>query len=426
MKNPGNSVWGTLLENNEKVPLIFYLIDNVSVSSTLANFLNVNQNSINGFKVANAAEMVSAVQKNQFAMGFCKITDIQDATSQNLVENIKLLPIDKNGNGQVDYNEQIYDDLNSFSRGVWIGKYPKALFSSIYAVTDQPPSNESEVAFLKWVITDGQLLVNSAGHSELALSERQTKVDALYENINLAEKPKDNFAIAKVILMVVALFVVLGFIVNVVIRQFQTAGSNIVDKFKISSDAFSENTVAAPKGLYFDKTHTWAFMEKDGVVKVGIDDFLQHVTGPITRIKMKNSGEKVKKGEPIVSIIQNGKQLKLSAPISGTIIEHNNALKSNSLALNNSPYSDGWVYMIEPSNWLRDIQFLSMADKYKNWLKSEFSRLKDFLAITMYGENLRLANVILQDGGEFKDGILADLGPEVWEDFQTKFIDNAR
>jgi hypothetical protein len=34
--------------------------------------------------------------------------------------------------------------------------------------------------------------------------------------------------------------------------------------------------------------------------------------------------------------------------------------------------------------------------------------------------------VVLQDGGELRDGVLTDKAPEVWEEFQTKFIDTAR
>ena len=64
-------------------------------------------------------------------------------------------------------------------------------------------------------------------------------------------------------------------------------------------------------------------MEQNGIVKVGIDDFLQHITGTITRIKMKNEGERVKKGDQILSIIQNGKQFNLYAPVSGIIREKN-------------------------------------------------------------------------------------------------------
>ena len=56
------------------------------------------------------------------------------------------------------------------------------------------------------------------------------------------------------------------------------------------------------------------------MVRIGIDDFIQHITGPLTKVKMKNPGEKVKKGEPILSIIQNGKLLNINSPVSGTII----------------------------------------------------------------------------------------------------------
>ena len=187
-----------------------------------------------------------------------------------------------------------------------------------------------------------------------------------------------------------------------------------------------ENSLIVPAGLYFDKTHTWAFMEQNGIVKVGIDDFLQHITGTITRIKMKNQGEKVKKGEQILSIIQNGKQLNLYAPISGIIKEQNRKLETNSSIINSSPYNDGWIYKIEPTNWLRENQLLFMADKHKQFIKNEFSRLKDFLAVTLSGDTEKYARVILQDGGELRDGILSNLGPEVWEDFQTNFIDPSR
>jgi len=187
-----------------------------------------------------------------------------------------------------------------------------------------------------------------------------------------------------------------------------------------------ESGIKVPAGLYFDKTHTWAFMEKSGIVTVGIDDFLQHVTGPISRIKMKGEGHKVRKGEPILSIIQNGKTLNLYAPVSGTITEQNSRLEENSSLINQSPYGDGWVYKIEPTDWVNENQLLFMAEKQRQFLKKEFSRLKDFLAAALNGPEANLIPVVLQDGGEIKDGILSDMGPEVWEDFQTNFIDPSR
>jgi glycine cleavage system H lipoate-binding protein len=181
-----------------------------------------------------------------------------------------------------------------------------------------------------------------------------------------------------------------------------------------------------PKGLYFDKTHTWAFMEQNGVVKVGVDDFLQHITGPITSIKMKNKGEQVRKGKSILSIVQNGKQLNLYSPVSGIITEQNKVLKSNPAIMNSSPYDEGWVYMIEPTNWTRENMLLFKSDKQINYIKNEFTRFKDFLSVALKADSEKYAAIILQDGGELRDGTLSNLGPEVWEDFQTNFIDPSR
>ena len=66
-----------------------------------------------------------------------------------------------------------------------------------------------------------------------------------------------------------------------------------------------------------------------------------------------------------------------------------------------------------------------MADKYKTWLSGEFTRLKDFLVFAVQTNTPQTACVIYQDGGVLKDHILADLGPEIWEDFQAKFINTA-
>jgi glycine cleavage system H lipoate-binding protein len=187
-----------------------------------------------------------------------------------------------------------------------------------------------------------------------------------------------------------------------------------------------EQLVNVPNGLYFDKTHTWAFMEQDGNVRIGIDDFLQHITGKLTKIKMKETGEKVRKGETIMSIIQDGKQLNLYAPISGKIVAQNELLNRDSSLLNSSPFFKGWVYQIEPTNWLREAQFMLMGETYREWLRDEFTRLKDFITNSVKTNEMAYSHVVLQDGGELSDNVLASLEPKVWEDFQTQFIDTSR
>ncbi len=193
----------------------------------------------------------------------------------------------------------------------------------------------------------------------------------------------------------------------------------------VYSSQLNETPVSIPNGFYFDKSHTWAYMKENGIVKIGLDDFLLRITGPLTHIDMKKTGERIKKGFPAFSIIQNGKKLTINAPISGTVKFKNEDLLKDSSAVYSSPYKNGWIYKIEPSNWIRESKFLIMAEKYKEWLRNEFSRLKEFFAEYTKMKMPEYAH-ILQDGGALKESILADMDPEVWEDFQTNFIDTVK
>jgi glycine cleavage system H lipoate-binding protein/ABC-type phosphate transport system substrate-binding protein len=424
--NKDSMNWGTLLKGRQNSNANFYFYNDESVSKGISQFLKTEKINIHGIETVSPEEMISEIKKDPFSIGFCKIINILDPENQTLVENISIAPIDRNGNGEIDYSEKIYDDLNSFSRGVWIGKYPKALFSSIYSVSSKVPKNANEVAFLKWVVTDGQKYLYSNGFSDLLVSERQSNTDKLYNARFYAGAVSNDRLLLKTLLFVITTIVLTGLIAGAISRYRKRKKAEIKIKASVSMPLPDENSLLVPKGIYFDKTHTWAFMEQNGVVKVGIDDFLQHLTGPITRIKMKSEGHKVKKGEHILSLIQNGKQLNIYAPISGTILEKNIELDTNSSMLNYSPYNDGWVYRIEPTNWLRENQLLFMADKHRQYIKNEFSRLKDFLADILRADNEKYAQIVLQDGGELIDHTLENLGPEVWEDFQSKFIDPSR
>ena len=425
LNNKDSKNWGTLMKNNQNSPVHYYWINDESVSKGLAGFLKTDPTKQEGIKVENGESMIAAIQKDPLAIGFCKMVNIIDFNKQTIAENIKLLPLDRNGNGMIDYNEKIYDDFNGFSRGVWIGKYPKTLFSNIYSVSLNPPNNETEIAFMKWVLTDGQQFLYNNGYTDLLASERLSTVDKLYE-AKVYPGASGDKSMLKSTLAIISVLILIGLIINFILRLFRNTKSLVKTPDAILQPVLDENTVIVPAGLYFDKTHTWAFMEQNGIVKVGIDDFMQHITGAITRIKMKDKGDSIKKGEPILSIIQNGKQLNLYSPVSGIIKELNTSLDTNSSIINSSPYNEGWVYKIEPSNWLRENQLLFMADKQRQYIKSEFSRLKDFLAAALKADSLSLAPLVLQDGGELRDGVLSNLGPEEWEDFQTKFIDPSR
>ncbi len=414
-----------IVSNELKSPMKVSLVKNEEIMEQVARFCRVDVSEISTNLVSTPQELIHAVQMDVYALGFCRLADILQMESGAFLENIAVLPIDKNRNGRIDYFENIYDTPEAFVRGIWTGKYPSALTENIYIVSAAQPTGENAMAFLAWLNGEGQEVLNQFGYSVISSMEKESNLSVLTAPMAFTGEMEAPVRTAGWFKLVIAMIAVTLLVSGIVIYQRSRKTVMKADNFKMSP-ALNAESISAPGGLYFDKTHTWAFMEKDGRVRIGIDDFLQHLTGPITRIKMKAPGEKVRKGEKIITLIREGKQLEIYAPVSGTIMQQNQALLASSTMVNSSPYGDGWIYTIEPVSWAREIEFMFMGNDYKEWLTEEFSRLRDFFALSVQSNELVYEHVVLQDGGEITDNVLAELGPEVWEDFQTRFIDTSR
>lgn len=419
--NIGKPVWGSLLNNDQSIPVNCYYFSNESGKANLANFFQSDLPKIKGKDVNSIDALLKEIHNDKCALGFCRLVDIIDLESEGIQEGIHLIPIDINGNNKIDHFENIYSNSNTLERGIWIGKYPKALYNNIYTVAGYQPIKSNELAFLKWTLTEGQQYLTAAGYSELISNERQSKVQSLYANpMPMIDVPKPFFTLPLFIL--VMLIVSGALILLIAIKYIKSKNKNVSANNLQIPKVFNESSVGAPNGYFFDKSHTWAFMEKDGDVRIGIADFLQHTTGAITKVNLKNPGEFVKKGEPFLTLIQQGKQLNIHSPISGKIKENNGLLNENSSIINSSPYNEGWVYVIESTNWLKEIKTFLMGESYRVWLTNEFYRLKHFFSSTI---KINLRNDLqqaIQDGGELIDNPMENFGPEIWEEFQSAFI----
>ncbi len=429
LNNPENTRWSSLIENGPDVPVNLYIKDDAILHAGISLFLETDQLAFKEKHTRDSKALIGSVQSNEYALGICYLADMIDPRNQIMYENVRILPIDRNGNGYIDYKEDVYANMDAFARGVWIGKYPQTLANNIYTVSSTPPTKESEQAFLTWVLSKGHVLLDNHSFSNLTEFERLAQVKIITGigdgqhgpgSYTLPKEPGFFMGPMPYILAFLLLLTLLMYY-SLRVRNSRSKGISVPGSITPGL-AINVDQLEVSPGLYYDKTHTWAFMEKDGTVKVGIDDFLQRITGPLTRVKMKSPGERVKKGMKAVSIIQDGKQLDICAPVSGTIKEQNSHLIKDSSLLNSSPHAEGWIYKIEPANWAKEVQFLIMGNSYKKWLKKEFQRLKEFLAETLRTENAGYVQV-LQDGGELKENILKDLDPETWEDFQTNFMD---
>jgi len=213
-------------------------------------------------------------------------------------------------------------------------------------------------------------------------------------------------------------FLIVVLSIDAIIQYRKKRKENVSENIYINkSDVLSEKKIFMPKGIFYDKTHTWAHMKKYGNVRVGVNDFLQHIVGDVTKVILRKNDEVVKRNDLLLSIIQNGKKIDLYSPINGRIVYSNNNLLKDSNLINVSPYEDGWVYEISPSDWEKDIKSMLMDKKAFKWIEDEFIRFKDFLSNT-----IKEGDVVLQDGGEIKDNVLSYFGPNIWEEFQINFI----
>ncbi|MCX6279422.1 MAG: glycine cleavage system protein H [Bacteroidetes bacterium] len=179
-----------------------------------------------------------------------------------------------------------------------------------------------------------------------------------------------------------------------------------------------------PQGVLYSRSHTWAHLSKSGIADVGMDDLLLHITGEVRLNYLKKPGEPIAKGELMTEIDHQGKMLKIFSPISGQVMETNSLLIESPGILNEDPYETGWIYKIKPYNWKSDTNSYYLSDAATIWSKKEVERFKDFLAVAMPKHMPDSSAVAMQDGGELRDQLLAELPDEIWCDFQKEFLNN--
>ena len=184
----------------------------------------------------------------------------------------------------------------------------------------------------------------------------------------------------------------------------------------------SAGILRIPQGLFYSKNHTWAHLEKSGIAKVGLDDFLLHITGEVKFSNLKNPGNFINKGELLADIDQNGKLLQIYSPLSGRVMNTNTTLYESPGVINEDPYGKGWIYKIKPSEWIAETGSYYLAEEAIAWSKNELERFKDFLAESVKKYSPETSILILQDGGELCDQPLSELPNEVWQDFQKSFL----
>jgi glycine cleavage system H protein len=126
-----------------------------------------------------------------------------------------------------------------------------------------------------------------------------------------------------------------------------------------------------PQQLKYTKDHEWARIEGNRVV-VGITDFAQEELGDVVFIELPEVGTSIEAAGTF-GVVESVKAVSdLYAPVSGTIVEVNSVLEDRPELVNQSPYGEGWMIIIEASNAV-ELQQLLSADEYRTYVDQEKS-----------------------------------------------------
>jgi glycine cleavage system H protein len=104
-----------------------------------------------------------------------------------------------------------------------------------------------------------------------------------------------------------------------------------------------------PDDLRYSSDHEWVRVE-DGRAKVGITDFAQDALGDVVFVDLPEVGAEVTAGQSISEVESTKSVSDIYAPLPGTVVEVNTDLADAPERLNEDPYGEGWIFVLEVSD----------------------------------------------------------------------------
>lgn len=121
-----------------------------------------------------------------------------------------------------------------------------------------------------------------------------------------------------------------------------------------------------PQDLRYSEEHEWAKVE-NGRVRVGITDYAQEQLGDVVYVELPDVGDTVSFMEPF-GVIESVKAASdLFSPVSGEVVEVNERLEDEPELVNEDPYGEGWMIVVEADD-LSELDDLMSAAEYEAML----------------------------------------------------------
>lgn len=172
--------WGALLGTSSKDPVhVFTRSDACGAAETFAAWLGRKQENLKAIAVFGDPGVSSAVQKDKFSIGYNNIAYAYDQNTKKPFEGLAIVPIDVNGNGKIDPEEDFYENVNKLIEAINDGRYPSPPARYLNLVTNGKPTKPEVVAFLKFVLSEGQQYAGETGYIPLPEETAKAEIEKL-------------------------------------------------------------------------------------------------------------------------------------------------------------------------------------------------------------------------------------------------------
>jgi len=124
-----------------------------------------------------------------------------------------------------------------------------------------------------------------------------------------------------------------------------------------------------PEDLLYTKSHEWVKVEDDRAI-VGVTSYAQDQLVEVVFVELPEEGKEVKAGDAVATLESVKAVSDVYAPVSGKIIEVNKQLENQPELVNQDPYGEGWIFIIEIVGE-EELHGLMKASDYQSLIENE-------------------------------------------------------
>lgn len=141
--------------------------DACGAAETWAKYLGGKQEDLKGIGIFGDPGLAEAVTKDKLSIGYNNTAYAYDIKTGKKRPGLEVVPIDINGNGLVDADEDFYSNFTTVLQAIATGVYPSPPARELYFVANGKPTKKTTLNFIEWCLTEGQQYVAEAGYVPL-------------------------------------------------------------------------------------------------------------------------------------------------------------------------------------------------------------------------------------------------------------------